>query len=140
MYYILYDLLLVKKLSSELELKATAYLLELNQELTNQLIDLEKHFNSLELNKFSECADSGMNPRTMQSKHGSSRYVNSLHSLQNTMSAQLAAAEHLSKCLSKQMVVLSIELPSIKKPNVKRDLFETIGIPYNDALLKLSWE
>ncbi|XP_017218330.1 nuclear pore complex protein NUP214 isoform X1 [Daucus carota subsp. sativus] len=121
-----------QRLSSELELKRR-HLLELNQELTNQLIDLEKHFNSLELNKFSECADSGMNPRTMQSKHGSSRYVNSLHSLQNTMSAQLAAAEHLSKCLSKQMAVLSIESPSIKKPNVKRDLFETIGIPYNDA-------
>ncbi|KAK1365650.1 nuclear pore complex protein NUP214 [Heracleum sosnowskyi] len=121
-----------QKLSSELDLKRR-HLLELNQELTNQLIDLEKHFNSLELNKFSESAGSQMNSRTMQSKHGSSRYVNSLHSLQNTMSAQLAAADQLSKCLSKQMAVLSIESPSIKKQNVKRDLFETIGIPYNDA-------
>ncbi|KAL8121339.1 nuclear pore complex protein NUP214 isoform X1 [Apium graveolens] len=121
-----------QKLSPELELKRR-HLLELNQELTNQLIGLDKHFNSLELNQFSESAGSQMNPRTIQSKHGSSRYVNSLHSLQNTMSSQLAAADQLSKCLSKQMAVLSIESPSIKKQNVKRDLFETIGIPYNDA-------
>lgn len=44
------------------------------QELTNKLIELERHFNSLEFNKFRENEGTQRNRRALQNWHGHSRY------------------------------------------------------------------
>ncbi|XP_073144106.1 nuclear pore complex protein NUP214 [Henckelia pumila] len=118
-----------QNLSSELELKRR-HVLDLNQELTNQLIELEKYFNSLEFNKFGGNGALLRKSRTSESEYGHSRQIQSLKSLRHTMNAQLAAAEHLSGCLLEQMAVLSIE-SSGKENDVKKKLFESVGLSYN---------
>lgn len=126
-----WDLWNCQKLSSELEMKRQ-HILEVNQGLTTQLLELEKHLNTIELNKFGERGGFKENQRAAQKRHENTRKFQSLHSLHNTMGAQLAAAEKLSECLSKQMSALSIESP-VKKQNVKKELFETIGLTYDAA-------
>ncbi|KAH6765370.1 hypothetical protein C2S52_000196 [Perilla frutescens var. hirtella] len=116
-----------KKLSSELELKQRR-ILDLNQELTNKLIELERHFNALEFNKFRENEGAQRDRRALQNRQGRSRQIQSLHSVHNTITAQLSAAEQLSGCLSKQMAALCIE--SSGKHDVKKQLFESIGLAY----------
>lgn len=46
------------------------------QELTNQLIELERHLNTLELNKFGENDGIQMSQRTFPGRYGPSRYGN----------------------------------------------------------------
>ena len=44
------------------------------QDLTNQLIELERHFNTIEVNKFGENGGNHVGWRALQSRTGPSRY------------------------------------------------------------------
>nr|GME14484.1 nuclear pore complex protein NUP214 [Ipomoea batatas]GME21289.1 nuclear pore complex protein NUP214 [Ipomoea batatas] len=125
------DLWSRQKLSSELDLKQE-HIRDMNKVLTNQLIELERHFNILELNTFGGSDGMQMNRRASQSKHGQGRNVQSLHSLRDTVNAQLAVAEQLSGSLSKLMSDLNID-SSTDRRNVRKELFETIGLSYDDT-------
>ncbi|XP_055818482.1 nuclear pore complex protein NUP214 isoform X2 [Solanum dulcamara] len=129
-----WDLWNRQKLSSELELKRH-HVNEVNKSLTSQLIELERHFNTLELNKFGDADEIQTSKRGFQSRPGQPRNFKSLHNLRNTMTTQLAVAEQLSESLSKLMNDLSIDSPA-KGQNVRKELFETIGLSYDGASYK----
>lgn len=52
------------------------------QDLTNQLIELERHFNNLEINKFSEKSGAHVGQRAFQSRFRPSRYSVGFHERQ----------------------------------------------------------
>ncbi|KAK1316234.1 hypothetical protein QJS10_CPA05g00642 [Acorus calamus] len=119
-----------QKLGPEFELKQQR-ILKLKQNVTNQLIDLERHFHTLELNKFG-ANDMGGRRAPHNSLGLASGQVQLVHSLHNTMNAQLAAAEQLSLCLSKQMAELNIDQSSVRHHSIKKELFDSIGLTQDD--------
>ncbi|PHT54940.1 hypothetical protein CQW23_03426 [Capsicum baccatum] len=129
-----WDLWNRQKLCSELELKRQ-HVNKVNKSLTSQLIELERHFNTLELNKFGDTGRIYTSKSGFQSRPGQPRNFQSLHNLRNTMTTQLAVAEQLSESLSKLMTDLSIDSPA-KRQNVRKELFETIGLSYDGASYK----
>ncbi|KNA07375.1 hypothetical protein SOVF_172500 [Spinacia oleracea] len=130
-----WDLWNRQKLNSELDQKRLN-VLNRSQDLINRMIELEKHFNTLELNLFGESSGANFVSRALNSRSASSRQNQSLHAIHNSTISQLAAAKQLSDSLSKQMDVLSIKSPPTKRATVKRQVFESIGIPYLDDSLR----
>ncbi|KAG0477530.1 hypothetical protein HPP92_014371 [Vanilla planifolia] len=119
-----------QKLSPEFEAKRQ-HILNLKQNLVHQLVELERHFNNLEINRYGECyytmPNSWQAPcRTL----ASSRQTQSLHSVYSTINSQLAAAEHLSECLSKQMALLNVTSSTGKQKDITKELFESIGLDH----------
>ncbi|KAJ8440185.1 hypothetical protein Cgig2_023950 [Carnegiea gigantea] len=122
-----WDLWNRQKLSSELDLQRQN-VLDQSQDLINQMIELEKHFNALELNLFGESTAVDMVSRALQHRSTSSRHIQSLHTVHSATISQLAAAQHLSELLSRQMALLNVRSPPAKQESLKKQLFESIGI------------
>ncbi|XP_020597673.1 nuclear pore complex protein NUP214 [Phalaenopsis equestris] len=123
-----------QKLSPAFEAKRS-HISNLKQNLAHQLIDLERHFNNLEINRFGEynTTTTGWRAPCISTP---SRRADSLHSLYSTADSQLLAAEKLSKLLSKQMAVLNISSSTPEKRNITKELFESIGLdPKTDAFV-----
>ncbi|KAL6657342.1 hypothetical protein ACP70R_005122 [Stipagrostis hirtigluma subsp. patula] len=116
-----------QKLSPEFEVKRQN-ILKANQNLTNQLVELERHFNNLEMNKFGETGRVASSRRAIYSNKSRSSQAQ-LSSVYNALNSQLAAAEQLSESLSKQISALNIGSPSTKR-GVTKELFESIGLAH----------
>ncbi|KAH9620316.1 hypothetical protein KSS87_021713 [Heliosperma pusillum] len=120
-----------QKLSSELDQKQQS-ILNLSQDLVNKIIELEKHFNALELDRFGESIGANLVSRSIHCRSSTSRHNESLNAIHNSTVSQLAAAQQLSDLLSRQMDLLSVKSPPTKQVSVKKKVFETIGIPLPD--------
>ncbi|CAL9100044.1 unnamed protein product [Musa acuminata var. zebrina] len=122
-----------QKLNPEIEQKRQN-IWKVYQDLTNQLIELERYFNTLEISKFGE-SDKSTGRRAFHGNMRQSRHLQSLHSVYSTLNSQLAAAEQLSDSLSRQMALLHINNPT-KRVGVARELFESIGLADEGITLK----
>ncbi|ONK62815.1 uncharacterized protein A4U43_C07F8420 [Asparagus officinalis] len=116
-----------QKLNPELEAKRQN-ILNANQNLTNQIIELERHFHTLEINRFGGSGRTSLGHTTFQSGSLPVRQKQSLQSVYNTLNSQLAAAEHLSECLSQQMSELNLNSVPVKRRSITKELFESIGL------------
>ncbi|VAH42040.1 unnamed protein product [Triticum turgidum subsp. durum] len=125
-----------QNLSPEFEAKRQN-ILKANQNLTNQLVELERHFNNLEMNKFGETGRVASSRRAVYSNKSRSSQTQ-LSSVYNALNSQLAAAEQLSECLSKQISALNISSPSKKRGAVTKELFESIGLAHTADAAKFS--
>ncbi|KAF0907579.1 hypothetical protein E2562_018386 [Oryza meyeriana var. granulata] len=125
-----------QKLSPEFEVKRQN-ILKANQNLTNQLVELERHLNNLEMNKFGETGRVASSRRAIYSNKSRSSQTQ-LSSVYNALNSQLAAAEQLSDCLSKQISALNISSPSTKRGTVAKELFESIGLDHTMDAAKFS--
>ncbi|VAH26266.1 unnamed protein product [Triticum turgidum subsp. durum] len=125
-----------QNLSPEFEAKRQN-ILKANQDLTNQLVELERHFNNLEMNKFGETGRVASSRRAVYSNKSRSSQTQ-LSSVYNALNSQLAAAEQLSECLSKQISALNISSPSKKRGAVTKELFESIGLAHTADAAKFS--